>query len=64
MAASGVPAHYRLGKPVPERRSPGAARKRKQSRVAARLLALSQTYGLASREMSLIAVVTRPATVR
>jgi hypothetical protein len=32
--------------------------------VAARLLALSQTYGLASREMSLIAVVTRPATVR
>ena len=34
--------------------------KRKQSRVAARLLALSQTYGLASREMSLIAVVTRP----
>ena len=27
MAASGVPAHYRLGKPVPERRSPGAARK-------------------------------------
>lgn len=35
--------------------------KRKQSRVAARLLALSQTYGLASREMSLVAVVTRPA---
>jgi Ca-activated chloride channel homolog len=34
--------------------------KRKQSRVAARLLALSQTYGLASREMALIAVVTRP----
>lgn len=34
--------------------------KRKQSRVAARLLALSQTYGLASREMSLVAVVTRP----
>jgi hypothetical protein len=28
--------------------------------VAARLLALSQTYGLASREMSLVAVVTRP----
>jgi Ca-activated chloride channel homolog len=33
---------------------------RKQSRVAARLLALSRTYGLASREMSLVAVVTRP----
>ena len=28
--------------------------------MAARLLALSQTYGLASREMSLVAVVTRP----
>jgi Ca-activated chloride channel homolog len=34
--------------------------KRKQDRVAARLLVLSQTYGLASREMSLVAVVTRP----
>jgi len=34
--------------------------KRKQSRVAARLLALSRTYGLASREMSLVAVMTRP----
>jgi Ca-activated chloride channel family protein len=34
--------------------------KRKQNRVAARLQALSQTYGLASREMSLVAVVTRP----
>jgi Ca-activated chloride channel family protein len=34
--------------------------KRKQSRVAAQLLELSQTYGLASREMSLVAVVTRP----
>jgi hypothetical protein len=33
--------------------------KRKQSRVAAQLLALSQTYGLASREMSLVAVVKR-----
>jgi Ca-activated chloride channel family protein len=33
--------------------------KRKQSRVAARLLELSQTYGLASREMSLVTVVTR-----
>ena len=28
--------------------------------MANRLLALSQTYGLASREMSLVAVVTRP----
>jgi hypothetical protein len=35
------------------------AEKRKQSRVATRLVALSQTYGLASREMSLVAVVTR-----
>ena len=34
--------------------------KRKQTRVGSRLLALSQTYGLASREMSLVAVVTRP----
>jgi Ca-activated chloride channel homolog len=33
--------------------------KRQQSRVAARLLELSQTYGLASREMSLVAVVKR-----
>jgi Ca-activated chloride channel family protein len=33
--------------------------RRKQSRVATRLLKLSQTYGLASREMSLVAVVTR-----
>lgn len=33
--------------------------KRKQSRVAARLLELSRTYGLASREMSLVAVVKR-----
>jgi Ca-activated chloride channel family protein len=33
--------------------------RRKQSRVATRLLTLSQTYGLASREMSLVAVVTR-----
>jgi hypothetical protein len=33
--------------------------KRKQSRVAARLLELSNTYGLASREMSLVAVVKR-----
>jgi Ca-activated chloride channel family protein len=34
--------------------------KRKESRVAARLLSLSETYGLASREMSLVSVVTRP----
>jgi Ca-activated chloride channel family protein len=33
--------------------------KRKQSRVATRLLELSKTYGLASREMSLVAVVKR-----
>jgi Ca-activated chloride channel family protein len=33
--------------------------KRKQSRVAARLLELSRTYSLASREMSLVAVVKR-----
>ncbi len=33
--------------------------KRKESRVAHRLLQLSQTYGLASREMSLVAVVKR-----
>jgi Ca-activated chloride channel family protein len=35
-------------------------KKRQQSRVAARLLALSQAYGLASREMSLVAVIKRP----
>lgn len=33
--------------------------KRRQSRVAARLLELSRTFGLASREMSLVAVVKR-----
>jgi Ca-activated chloride channel homolog len=33
--------------------------RRQESRVAGRLIALSQTYGLASREMSLVAVVTR-----
>ncbi len=33
--------------------------KRKQGRVAGHLLALSQMYGLASREMSLVAVVKR-----
>ncbi len=32
---------------------------RKENRVAARLFELSQTYGLASRAMSLVAVVTR-----
>ncbi len=35
--------------------------KRRQSRVAARLVELSKTYGLASREMSLVAVVKRQA---
>ena len=33
--------------------------RRQQSRVGARLLSLSQAYGLASREMSLVAVVKR-----
>jgi Ca-activated chloride channel family protein len=33
--------------------------KRRESRVAARLLELSKTFGLASREMSLVAVVRR-----
>jgi len=33
--------------------------KRRQNRVAARLVELSKTYGLASREMSLVAVVKR-----
>ncbi len=33
--------------------------KRKQSRIATRLVELSQRYGLASREMSLVAVVKR-----
>ncbi len=33
--------------------------KRKQNRVAMRLMELSRTYGLASREMSLVAVVKR-----
>jgi hypothetical protein len=43
---------------APEEASPPLA-KRQQSRVAARLLALSGAYGLASREMSLVAVVKR-----
>ena len=37
----------------------GPLEKRKGSRVASRLLALSECYGLASREMSLVAVVKR-----
>jgi Ca-activated chloride channel family protein len=37
----------------------GPLAKRRQSRVANRLLDLSRTYGLASREMSLVAVVSR-----
>ena len=37
----------------------GLLERRKQSRAAARLRELSQTYGLASREMSLVAVVKR-----
>jgi hypothetical protein len=37
----------------------GVLQKRRESRVAARLADLSQTYGLASREMSLVAVVKR-----
>jgi Ca-activated chloride channel homolog len=37
--------------------------KRQQSRVAGRLRSLSETYGLASREMSLVAVVKRAGDV-
>src|SRR5215831_9570492 len=37
--------------------------KRQQSRVAGRLRTLSETYGLASREMSLVAVVKRAGDV-
>lgn len=37
--------------------------KRQQSRVAARLRSLSEAYGLASREMSLVAVVKRAGDV-
>jgi Ca-activated chloride channel family protein len=37
----------------------GALEKRRQSRVAGRLRELSEAYGLASREMSLVAVVKR-----
>jgi len=43
--------------PSAEARAPIA--KRQQSRVAARLIELSREYGLASREMSLVAVVKR-----
>jgi Ca-activated chloride channel homolog len=43
----------------PSEEALGPLEKRKQSRVANRLLDLSRTYGLASREMSLVAVVTR-----
>lgn len=43
----------------PSREALAPLERRKQSRVAAQLLALSQTYGLASREMSLVAVATR-----
>jgi Ca-activated chloride channel family protein len=39
--------------------SEGGVEKRKAGRVAARLKALSEEYGLASREMSLVAVVKR-----
>ncbi|MBK9169653.1 MAG: VWA domain-containing protein [Bryobacterales bacterium] len=39
--------------------APSPLEKRQQKRVAARLLQLSRTYGLASREMSLVAVVKR-----
>jgi len=44
----------------PGREANAPLEKRKQNRVAARLMELSRTYGLASREMSLVAVVTRP----
>lgn len=37
----------------------GPLAKRRQSRVAARLIELSKLYGLASRELSLVAVVKR-----
>lgn len=43
----------------PSEEALATAEKRKQSRVAGRLLELSATYGLASREMSLVAVVKR-----
>jgi Ca-activated chloride channel family protein len=43
----------------PAEEATAALDKRKQSRIAARLAELSRTYGLASREMSLVAVVKR-----
>jgi hypothetical protein len=43
----------------PKEEALGSIDHRKQSRVAARLTELSQTYGLTSREMSLVAVVKR-----
>lgn len=43
----------------PSQEALASADKRKASRVASRLVALSQEYGLASREMSLVAVVKR-----
>jgi Ca-activated chloride channel family protein len=43
----------------PSNEAVAALEKRKQSRVAARLQDLSTAYGLASREMSLVAVVKR-----
>jgi len=43
----------------PSEEAVGPLEKRQQSRVAARLLDLSKMYGLASREMSLVAVVKR-----
>jgi hypothetical protein len=43
----------------PSEEATAVLEKRRQSRVAARLVELSTTYGLASREMSLVAVVKR-----
>lgn len=43
----------------PSEEAVASVEKRRQSRVAARLLELSTAYGLASREMSLVAVVQR-----
>jgi Ca-activated chloride channel family protein len=43
----------------PASRALAPLEKRKQNRIAGRLLSLSETYGLASREMSLVAVVAR-----
>jgi Ca-activated chloride channel family protein len=44
---------------VPGSEVPGAAGKRQEDRLLKRLEALSQTYGLASRQMALVAVVER-----